>query len=48
MATKTKKKTSPGKARPLKKDDYYERMIVQPAVRLIAAIKANTRKAASR
>lgn len=48
MATNTKKKTLSGKARSLKKDDYYERTIVQPATRLIAAIKASTRKAASR
>ena len=48
MATSTKRKTSPRKARPLKRDDYYERTIVQPAARLIAAIKVNTKRAASR
>ena len=48
MATNTKKKTLSGKARSLKKDDYYERTIVQPATRLIAAIKASTRNAGSR
>lgn len=52
MAASTNGKNSDSKTPARKKDDYYERTVLQPAARLIAAIekkaKANVRKAAAR
>jgi hypothetical protein len=45
MAVSTKKKKSRAKTHPSAKKNYYERTLVQPAARLIAAI-ADKRRAA--
>jgi hypothetical protein len=48
MAVTTKRKRSGRKAPSAKKGSYYDRMIVQPAARLIAAISKKAKTVAAR